>query len=138
MNPRKRSSSFSNLVATLRNIFMRWKRFSTRWRAKYLAKSNGRASLRLLLDGIIASMPPASASSTTALESYPLSARSAFADKPSTNFGASPTSEKITRSQFEAKRIAQRVANGVNFGVQSATRDANRLGPSFFCAPEEA
>ncbi len=45
---------------------------------------------------------------------------------------------KVARCQFEAKRITQRIANGVNFGVQSATRDANRLGATFFSAPEEA
>lgn len=45
---------------------------------------------------------------------------------------------EIAWRQFEAKRIAQRVANGVNLGVQPATRDANRLAASFFSAPEEA
>jgi hypothetical protein len=44
---------------------------------------------------------------------------------------------EIARRQFEEKRITQRVANSVNFGVQSATRDANRLGAAFFWAPEE-
>ena len=61
----------------------------------YLVESKGRASFRFFLDGMIASIPAASASSTTALESYPLSARSAFADKPFIKPGSSPTSERL-------------------------------------------
>ena len=38
---------------------MRWKRFSTRCRAMYLVESKGRASFRLLLDGMITAMPEA-------------------------------------------------------------------------------
>ena len=45
---------------------------------------------------------------------------------------------EVARRQLEAQWITQRVTNGVNFGVQAATRDANRLGTIFFSAPEDA
>ena len=45
---------------------------------------------------------------------------------------------EVAKRHLEVQWIAQRVANGVNFGVQAATRDANRLGTVFFSAPEDA
>ena len=72
-------------------------------------------------------MPCCCAAWTILSESYALSARSASACSPPSSSGTGLAGVALPGTQHKAQRVAQCVAHGVDFGVQTPARDADGL-----------